>query len=61
VSVRRKDGMGGVLLLKPSTNYLAKIRGRQLSELEALSRECGRLPEDKLFVIEHASPSSQLR
>ena len=52
VSARRKDGTGGVLLLKPSTNYLAKIRRRQLSELEALSHECGQLQEEELFLIE---------
>jgi len=55
VSVRRKDGAGGVRILKPSTNYLATIRGRQLHELEALSRECGRLPEETLFAIERSA------
>lgn len=55
VSVRRKDGVGGELIFKPATNYLATIRGRQLSELEALSRECGRLPEETLFNIERAA------
>ena len=58
VSVRRKDGVGGVLIFKPSTDYLATIRGRQLSELEALSRECGRLPEEKLFVMERVPSDS---
>ncbi len=55
VSVRRKDGAGGVLIFKPATNYLATISGRQLGELEALSRECGRLPEEKLFFVERAA------
>ena len=55
LSVRRKEGACGVLVFKPATNYLATIRGRQLSELEALSRECGRLPEEKLFFVERAA------
>jgi formylmethanofuran dehydrogenase subunit E len=52
VSVRRKDGIGPVLLLKPDLKYLEKIRSQPDEQLDALARECGELPEKKLFVIE---------
>jgi formylmethanofuran dehydrogenase subunit E len=52
VSVRRKDGTGPVLLLKPDSAYLEKIRSQPDEQLDALARECGLLPEKKLFVIE---------
>jgi len=52
VSVRRKDGTGPVLLLKPNQKYLAKIRNAPDARLESLARECGELPEKDLFVIE---------
>jgi formylmethanofuran dehydrogenase subunit E len=51
VSVRRKDGTGPVLLLKPEPRYLEKIRSRPVEELEALSHETARLPEAELFTI----------
>ena len=54
VSVRRKDGAGPVLLLKPSLKYLEKIRSQPDDQLEALARECGQLAEKELFEIEKA-------
>ena len=58
VSVRRKDGVGPVLLLKPNQKYLEKIRNAPDAQLESLARECGELPEKELFVIEKV-PSSE--
>ena len=52
VSVRRKDGTGPVLLLKPNLQYLEKIRHQPDDELTALSIECSQLPENRLFAIE---------
>ena len=52
VSVRRKDGTGPVLLLKPNQQYLEKIRKAPDAQLESLARECGELPEAELFSIE---------
>ena len=57
VSVRRKDGTGPVLLLKPNQKYLEKIRIAPDAQLESLARECGELPEKEIFVIEKVSPS----
>jgi hypothetical protein len=51
VSIRRQDGAGPVLLLKPSLKYLEKIRRRPAAQLEALARECGDIPEADLFEI----------
>jgi formylmethanofuran dehydrogenase subunit E len=52
VSIRRKDGNGLVLLLKPKVEYLEKICSQPDEQLEPLARECGWLPEEKLFAIE---------
>ena len=49
VSVRRKDGIGPVLLLKPKVEYLEKIRSQPDEQLDALAHECGQLPEEKTF------------
>jgi formylmethanofuran dehydrogenase subunit E len=51
VSVRRKDGTGPVLILKPKAAYLERIRSRPDEELETLARECASLPEEKIFEI----------
>jgi formylmethanofuran dehydrogenase subunit E len=51
VSVRRQDGTGPVLLLKPSLKYLDKIRRRPAAQLEALAHECGDIPEADLFEV----------
>ena len=52
VSVRRKDGAGLVLLLRPKPAYLQGICARPAEELETLSRECAKLPEPTLFEFE---------
>ena len=57
VSVRRKDGTGPILLLKPNLKYLEKIRRAPDGQLGSLARECGELPETELFVIERFQPS----
>jgi len=51
VSIRRKDGTGPVLLLKPSLKYLEKIRSQPDEKLEELARECGEIAEHDLFEI----------
>ena len=59
VSVRRKDGTGPVMLLKPGLKYLAKIRSQPDDRLEALARECGQLPEQELFDIQKLASADQ--
>jgi hypothetical protein len=59
VSVRRKDGTGPVLLLKPKVEYLEKIRSQPDEQLDALAHECGQLPEEKLFTIEKLPQSDK--
>jgi hypothetical protein len=59
VSVRRKDGTGLVLLLKPGLNCLEKIRHQPDDQLGSLARECGQLPEEKLFTIEKLPQSDK--
>ena len=61
VSVRRKDGTGPVLLLKPNQKYLEKIRHQPDEQLEALSHECAQTPENELFEIEKTQPSDKNR
>ena len=57
VGIRRKDGTGPVLLLKPNQKYLEQIRHAPDAQLESLARECGELPETQLFTIEKVSSS----
>jgi len=57
VSVQRKDGTGPVLLFKPDQKYLENIRHQPDDQLAALSTECGRLSENKLFTIERLPAS----
>jgi formylmethanofuran dehydrogenase subunit E len=52
ISIRRKDGTGPILLLKPDFKYLEKIRHQPDDQLTALSTECRQLPDDKLFTVE---------
>ena len=52
VAVRRKDGSGPVLILRPNSDYLRRIKGRQVHDLEKLSRQCLKMKEKDLFVIE---------
>jgi len=56
VAVRRKDRQGDVLEVRPEPAYLKSIAGRPVEELERLSRECSRMPEEKLFTIRRLSP-----
>jgi hypothetical protein len=56
VSARRKDATGPVLLLRPNSNYLAKIGSQPDGKLEALAQECSQLPEKELFEIEKMQP-----
>jgi hypothetical protein len=51
VAVRRKDGKGGVIELRPRLAYLKSIMGQSEDKLDALCKECASLPEDKLFEI----------
>ena len=55
VAVRRKDGKGGVLELRPHGAYLASIMNQPVEKLEALCQECAKLPEDKLFTVGRVS------
>ncbi|HUA67257.1 MAG TPA: formylmethanofuran dehydrogenase subunit E family protein [Candidatus Saccharimonadales bacterium] len=57
VSVRRKDGSGPVLLLKPNLKYMEKICDAPDSQNTPLANECAKLPEKELFVIEKIQPS----
>jgi formylmethanofuran dehydrogenase subunit E len=59
VSVRRKDGIGPVLLLKPKLEYLEKIRSQPDEQLDALAHECGQLSEEKLFLVEKLPQSEK--
>ena len=55
VAVRRKDGKGGVLELRPHELYLASIMSQPVERLEALCQECAKMPEDKLFTVARVS------
>jgi formylmethanofuran dehydrogenase subunit E len=57
VSVRRKDGKGPVLMLKPNEKYLEKIRKAPDGELGLLARECGEVSEKALFAVERVQLS----
>jgi len=57
VAVRRKDGTGPVLILKPKTDYLKRIEKRTVHELEELSRQCSLMKENDLFRIERIRSS----
>jgi len=52
VCVRRKDGMGPVLLFEPRPAYLRHIDAPKPEHLEKLSRECSTMEESDLFEIE---------
>jgi len=52
VSVRRKDGIGPVLILKPDQKYLESIRHQPDDQLHALSLKCSEMDERDLFTIE---------
>jgi formylmethanofuran dehydrogenase subunit E len=52
VAVRRKDGSGPVLIFRPNSDYLRRIKARKVHELEKLSRQCLKMKENDLFTIE---------
>jgi formylmethanofuran dehydrogenase subunit E len=52
VAIRRKDGTGPVLVLKPKPDYLKQIEKRTVHELEELSKQCSTMKEGDLFRIE---------
>ncbi len=56
VAIRRKGAQGDVLEFRPHPDYLRSIIGQPLEKLEALSQECAKLPEEKLFTIKRISP-----
>ena len=51
VAVRRKDGKGGVVELRPEGDYLEVIMGQPAEKLEALCKQCAKMPERTLFAI----------
>jgi hypothetical protein len=55
VAVKRKDGRGGVVEFRPPASYLKSIIGQPVEKLEALSKECGKLPESSLFIVRRLS------
>jgi len=52
VAIRRKDGTGPVLILRPRPEYLKPIENRTVQELEKLSQQCRIMKESDLFRIE---------
>ncbi len=56
VSVRRKDGTGPVLLLRPKLKYMEKIASEPEEALDSSAHEGSRLPEQELFTIEIINP-----
>lgn len=57
VCVRRKDGAGPVLILRPRRAYLRQIDAPKPELLDKLSRECSNMEETDLFEIERTMPS----
>ena len=57
VAIRRKDGTGPVLILKPKPDYLKRIEKRTVHELEGLSKRCSIMKESELFQIERIKSS----
>jgi formylmethanofuran dehydrogenase subunit E len=58
VCIRRKDGSGPILLIKPRHTYLKRIDAPKPEELEKLSRACSTMEENELFEIERITTSS---
>ena len=52
IAIRRKDGGGPVLILRPRSEYLKRIENRTVQELENLSQQCKIMKESDLFRIE---------
>ena len=59
VCVRRKDGMGPVLIFRPGQKYLRHIDAPKLEQLEKLSRECSNMAESDLFEVTRIMPSAK--
>ena len=57
VCIRRKDGKGPVLIVRPRRAYLRHIDAPKPEALEKLSRECSHMEESDLFEIERMMPS----
>jgi formylmethanofuran dehydrogenase subunit E len=57
VAIRRKDGTGPILILRPRPKYLKQIEKRTVHELEELSKQCSTMKEGDLFQIERIRSS----
>jgi len=53
VAVRRKDGKGDILELRPAATYLESIMNQPVANLERLSRKCSERGERALFTVQH--------
>jgi len=51
VAARRKNGQGRVVEFRPNQDYLKAILAQPVEKLEALSQECSRMPEARLFTV----------
>ena len=56
VAVRRKDRKGGVVELRPSTEYMKSIMGQPVEKLEQLCKRCSQMPEPDLFTVRRIEP-----
>ena len=61
VAIRRKDGTGPILILRPRSEYLKRIDAPKPEELERLSQECSNMEEIDLFKIERIMPLKVIR
>jgi len=60
VCIRRKDGVGPILSMRPRRPYLRHIDAPKPEELEKLSRKCSNMEESDLFEIERITASRTL-
>ena len=58
VCIRRKDGKGPVLVMKPRREYLRHIDAPKPEELEKLSRQCSTMKESDVFEIQRITVSN---
>ncbi|MBN1807286.1 MAG: formylmethanofuran dehydrogenase subunit E family protein [Sedimentisphaerales bacterium] len=61
VAVRRVDGSGPVLIFRPHAEYLKRIKGRHVHELEELARKCFEMKEADLFTIERLMSADTIK
>lgn len=61
VAVRRKDGRGEILEFRPHAAYLQSITDQPVEEIEQLSRDASRLPENGLFAIRRLVIAERLK